>query len=262
MKVILTLLIIFNSFAFDPLLKQLDWKKNDSNKKIKIALIDSGVNNQKNYIQEKVFNSHGTYLYHLIKLLTNDKVEIISLNYYNPDSKIRKSQYLQALQKAIELKVNIINLSNSGQGSNFDEFKLLKKAEQEGILLVSSIGNTKEKLYPASYNPDLKNMITVMPHKGYKLTEYKTFKADVSAQTAVPLVINNERIIKEGSSVSVAIVSALLATIIQKNNIKEPEKIISYLISHHTLETLYPDMAPYVTFYNKDSSHQHDSLNQ
>lgn len=147
----------------------------DSNpvRKVKVAVIDSGYNfaDITNYYGVQTdggqdWNGHGTHVTGII-LATNPFIEVSV--YQGVKSQTYKNNFIpvtQSLSKAIAWGADIINISLSGTGFYKKEYKLLKKAESLGIIVVVSAGNDRKNLsknncdvYPACYQ--LKNVIVV-----------------------------------------------------------------------------------------------------
>lgn len=112
-------------------------------------------------------NGHGTHIAGIIKSVFPD-VKMLALKYYNPQATGYENlvSTLAALKYAVDSNVDIINYSGGGPEPSIDEFRILKKAEEKGILVVAAAGNNRSNIdvkrnayYPASYN--LNNIITV-----------------------------------------------------------------------------------------------------
>lgn len=112
-------------------------------------------------------NGHGTHIAGIIKSVFPD-VKMLALKYYNPQASGYDNlvSTLAALKYAVDKNVDIINYSGGGPEPSIEEFRILKKAEEKGILIVAAAGNFRSNIdtkknayYPASYN--LSNIITV-----------------------------------------------------------------------------------------------------
>ncbi len=166
-------------------------------KTVKVAIIDTGIDLnhsffKKNLETQKVYsknnllqsidltheqnrissdvNGHGTHISGVIKSINPD-VKIISIKFNDPKGKGKDNFYslLKSYELAIKMKVDIINYSGGGLKPYLQEFSLLKKAEQQNILLIAASGNhslnldhKKNVYFPASYK--LKNIISVAAH--------------------------------------------------------------------------------------------------
>lgn len=159
---------------------------------IRVAVIDTGVDFQHPALKNKLEisningikygwdfsgygstqdnNGHGTHIASLIAMENNlgqsPEVRLIILKYY--DNKDQKkdpmASSIEALNKALDLNVDIVNYSGGGPIFNQEEFEVLKKMNDKGILVVAAAGNENQDIdqkgfYPASY--DLPNIISV-----------------------------------------------------------------------------------------------------
>ena len=115
-------------------------------------------------------NGHGTHVTGIIKSIF-PQVKIISLKYYNPNSKGKENLLatIKAFDYAIKHNVDIINFSGGGKTPYLKELEVLQKAEEKNILVVAAAGNNslnldlvKNNYFPASYK--LKNIISVSAH--------------------------------------------------------------------------------------------------
>ncbi len=115
-------------------------------------------------------HGHGTHISGIIKNIYKD-VKILSLKYYNPRATGEENlaSTILALKFAIDNNVDIINYSGGGPEASQEEYQLLIKAKEKGILVVAASGNEEANIdlknssyYPASYGLD--NIITVTAH--------------------------------------------------------------------------------------------------
>lgn len=115
-------------------------------------------------------HGHGTHVSGIIKSIFPE-VKILPLKYYNPQASGQHNlnSTIKALEYAVDLGVDIINYSGGGPESSDIELKILKRAEEKGILIIAAAGNEKSNIdlkknayYPASYG--LSNIITVGAH--------------------------------------------------------------------------------------------------
>ena len=160
-------------------------------KKIKIAIVDTGIDNsnfilmnavpkdirqnlkQLDFSGEKTikdYHGHGSHVASII-IGINPKAQIIPIKYYNKEHSGQESlkAFLSALNKAVDMNVDIINISGGGEDSSQEELAIIKKAEEKGIIVISAAGNERSNIdkhhnyyFPASYiKNDLKNIIVV-----------------------------------------------------------------------------------------------------
>lgn len=165
------------------------YKKVNTYKKVKVAIIDTGIDFNNKYLKNNIStiigktsinnfgvdfsnynmnkemeitrtpndtHGHGTHIAGIIKDI-NPNIEIIALKYYNKNNNGVQSlnSSLKALKYAIDMNVDIINYSGGGPSSSQEEAKLIKEAEEKGILLISAAGNDGKNI-DCDYN-DLNN---------------------------------------------------------------------------------------------------------
>ena len=140
-------------------------------KKLKVLVIDTGVNYQIPEINQYLTNydksimdssGHGTHITGIIAKSACSDVEIIPCRGMGKGIGIFYSN--GCLQKAIDMKVDIVNLSGGDYYQNTIEKSIISKYATNGILLVTAAGNANFDLsikpyYPASYK--LNNIIKV-----------------------------------------------------------------------------------------------------
>lgn len=152
--------------------KNPELKEVKAKKEVTVAILDTGVD-YRNYFLKKAIpekysmeklnftedvpfdtNGHGTHVAGII-LAVMPQAKILPLKVFH-DRKGRASEIVKGLKFAIKQKVDIINLSLEGDEPLKEELALLKKAEQQGIIIVTAAGNgqqnlAKEFAFPASY---------------------------------------------------------------------------------------------------------------
>lgn len=102
-------------------------------------------------------HGHGTHIAGLIAQYAGDSDYcLIVMKFHDPAGEAGNSlkNTLKAFQKAIDLKVEMINYSGGGMDVNPDECKIIVKALDQGIIVVAAAGNessniNKTKFYPA-----------------------------------------------------------------------------------------------------------------
>lgn len=159
---------------------------NDSKKPVTVAVIDSGIDlnheDLKNRISDRGYNfllgnndiydllGHGTKISGIIAATTNNgigisgvggnsDIRILPLQVSNYKGESYLSDVLDAVEYAIELKVDVINLSLGSNKYSQIENDTLQKAISKGIVVVAAAGNSEDSsyIYPASYD----NVISV-----------------------------------------------------------------------------------------------------
>ncbi len=193
----------FASWGIDPDQKNASinlkesWTKFKKNKEIVVAVIDTGIDYNHPFLQDSIYSisgkgtssnygmdfstktpsttpsdahGHGTHVSGIVKSIYPD-VKILALKYYNPlaSGQENLNATIKALEYAVDQNVDIINYSGGGPEPAVEELRVLKRAEQKGIIVVAAAGNEKSDIddkknayYPASYG--LSNIITVGAH--------------------------------------------------------------------------------------------------
>lgn len=157
-------------------------KSPESKPALKIAVVDTGVDFDHDKLQTFVRlpsiddgrdeTGHGTHIagiivQHLVEKIKHPNIEIVPIKYFSKQSNDVElmGSFSSALRKAIDLKVDIINVSVGGPGALDDELQLLVEAQQKGILVVAAAGNKKPSdqfysFFPAAY--DLPHVLSVV----------------------------------------------------------------------------------------------------
>lgn len=221
-------------------------KKTAVKKQIKIAIIDTGVDTSHELLKNLNWSEsydfvtesrtivdghgHGTHIAGIIaqSLKRGHKIEdfqFLSLRYYSltePHLNLERSK--KALRWAIEKRVNIINYSGGGYSKDNEEYALIKKAEQLGIVVITSAGNRgtdKEKFYPAAYHSE--NLIRVAAvNKDRHLASFSNYGLDQADFAALGEDIEstlpgNRKGSLSGTSQATAIMTAQVATELDEN---------------------------------------------
>lgn len=149
--------------------------KGVSDKKVKVAIIDSGINFstdidvavRKNFIEDDSCSilyedekSHGTSVAGIIAALDNEegitginpRVELYSARVLDTKLEAPVDRIVKAIDWAIEQKVDIINMS-FGIEKNIRELEeAIERAYDAGILMIAAVGNGDKIAYPAAYD--------------------------------------------------------------------------------------------------------------
>lgn len=144
-------------------------------KKVKIAVIDSGVDDYNdielvesiNFIpgEEELsplyvdITGHGSSVAGIIAAKDNGEgitgiapeAEIYSAKVFDDENRTTVSRVIDAIYWAIEKKVNIINMSFGIVKDSPALHHAVRVAEEKGILLIAAAGNGKQVEYPAAY---------------------------------------------------------------------------------------------------------------
>jgi len=229
------------------------WKKFKKKNDIVVAVVDTGIQvdhpflsdnimvkegnvGENNFGKDFSFNSknkntpfdthgHGTHVSGIIKSVFPD-VKILALKYYNPQAsgQANLDSTIKCLEYAVDQSVDVINYSGGGPEPSVEELRILKKAEQKGILIIAAAGNERSNIdlrknayYPASYG--LSNIITVGAHDPkvelIPSSNFGKLSVDIAApghqiRSAVPY---NGAGIMTGTSQATAFVTGVVALI-------------------------------------------------
>ncbi|MCR8745757.1 S8 family serine peptidase [Romboutsia lituseburensis] len=228
----------------------------NSYKKIKIAILDSGINQAHQELREKVKEmsnftksnskdnlNHGTPIAGI--LASNNKLkgilgnlEIYSAKIINDDGTIHEDSVIDAINWAIEKDVDIINMSFGFRHNSAKLEKAINLAIQNNILIVASAGN-KYGLntdYPARY----RDVISVGSiNSNLELSKFNPVdKIDFVAPGEKILSASNLGGYKlyVGSSFSTPFVTGVIGRCIIDKNIKKDEnrlsKVYNYLLEN------------------------------
>lgn len=158
------------------------WKNGLTGKGIKIAILDTGVNRTHPDLKIKKGasfvsyttnfeddNGHGTHVAGIIAAQNNNygtvgmvpDAEIYVAKVLNQDGNGLQSNILKGIEWAMQQNVDIINLSVGGSASTTAFENTLKKAYDQGILIVAAAGNNREKGIGVEYPAALPSVIAV-----------------------------------------------------------------------------------------------------
>ena len=159
--------------------KYLFWSKGYKGQKIKIGILDSGINNNiakclniikiKNFSDEEEINDtegHGTYLSSIIcgeNYGISKDSDIYIYKIFTGDGTTKKDWLLNALSEAIFIdKCKIINLSFGGINYNDEKIiELINVASNNNIIITASSGNEGPSYGTISFPGVLPNVLTV-----------------------------------------------------------------------------------------------------
>lgn len=140
----------------------------------KVAIIDSGIDERyavcklnvvqsltvsiseddetKEFTGSKCKNPHGTIIADVITQI-NSNVEIIDINILNEKLETNGYVLLRAIEKAIDLKPDVINLSlgTNSLRYTFSMMKQIKRAIRNNILMVAAYDNNNRITFPATF---------------------------------------------------------------------------------------------------------------
>lgn len=234
-------------------LKYINWdaeRLSYSGKNIKIAVIDSGIDqnipelNCKIDIETSVVKSnkesdvkHGTAVASIISAENHSdnqvngiahNARIVSIDVTNQSEGIVEvGDLIKGIEKAIEYKVDIINISIGCLKDDEELKSVIKKAWDNNIIIVSSAGNYMENnvLYPSKYKETLS--VGSLNKKGKIISPQGDVDKKVVyfiGENIVSAIGNNEYAGCEGTSFSTAIYTGLVALLLEKKNDKKSVK--------------------------------------
>ncbi|RGI12503.1 S8 family serine peptidase [Roseburia sp. TF10-5] len=142
---------------------------------MKIALIDTGVlkseikhrcdvrhfsvsNSTLVEIYKESGNIHGTLCFkEIISNIKNSDIQILDINIMDESGELQVLNVISAIKKAIEEKVDIINISLGLTSYSQELFDICEKAVEQNIVILAAASHTNTVSFPA----DFKNVICV-----------------------------------------------------------------------------------------------------
>nr|MBP3598371.1 S8 family peptidase [Eubacterium sp.] len=216
-------------------------------KGVKVAVIDSGIDthdelNTKDWVDfsDKVdgykpidSSGHGTQMAGVIAARINglgmegiaEKAEIYSVKILDSENKASISAVVKALEWCIQNDIDIISMSFGTNEYSEILHDVIKKAEQQDILMIASAGNNQQTIqYPARY-PEVISVGSI---------NEKLVNSDFSANSEVDLVAPGEDVQTigylgtftktEGTSIAAAHVTGVAAAVMSaKKSMKSTE---------------------------------------
>ncbi|MFG6495377.1 cell wall-binding repeat-containing protein [Fictibacillus sp. UD] len=238
-----------------------------SNRQVKIAVIDSGIN--KSF---EIFNGmnvatgynvlsnstdvtdqigHGTFVSGLIALTSKKaNTTILPIKLTDQADNIPVSSSIEAIYKAIDLGADVINMSYGSQAPSQSEYDALLEAYYEhGIVLVAAAGNTGDDMYhyPASF-PEVISVGAT--DSGDEVTHFSTFgdALDIAAPGEDVISALTGELAMEGmqygpgagTSYSTPLVSSLASLILLKGGEITPEQVEYKIEKSASIPIHYP----------------------
>lgn len=235
------------------------YNKKEPLEKVKVAIIDSGVNyNSSIPIEERInllpneremsifvedFTGHGTSVAGIIagksedgfQIGVNNNVELYSIKVLNENNAASLDKIIEAIYTAIDLKVDIINMSFGTTNYSEALHTAIKSADDAGILLVAAAGNRGNidniVEYPANFSEvisvgatDYKGNISKMSSTNGKVDIYAP--GELICSTAM----FNGSIIVSGTSVAVPHIVGVASALWGRDKSKSKQFIKNLLI--------------------------------
>lgn len=234
-------------------------------KKIKIAVIDSGVDSTHLELRGKIIKAlnvvdpmkspvkmaHGTHVAGIIAAAMNNEVgghgiypsaQILSYDVFNGTNTSYDYDIAQAILHAITDDAKVINLSLGGYGESTLVTAAINKAYSKGITVIAAAGNDRssEKFQPAS----LPHVISVgSVNSKNKRSDYSNFGYSLDLMAPGERIYSTSYIATRGSSyeymsgtsMASPVVAAVSAMLLSKNGALSPDKL-EYILEHTTTD--------------------------
>lgn len=185
-------------------------------------------------------NGHGTHVAALIKTsflrekqkknISSGPLQLMVLKYTDQNGKNSKTSFLKAIDYAIDMGAQLINISASGRGFSKREYDLLSKARDKGIQVVVATGNKRPnapdvRTFPASYALENIHPVAALDAHGNILASSNRiprprilFALGENLSSALP---GNSYGLKTGTSQATALVSGRLAVFLSTQMVNE-----------------------------------------
>ena len=154
---------------------------------VKIAVIDTGIDEEyskhiphcsspdKDFSGTGIKDAHG-HGTHIASIIASKQGRegycLLIIKFWNPAAAgvINGKNLIDSINYAVDMKVDVINLSVEGDEFQQEEFKAITRALKKGIKIFVAAGNSNRNIddepsFPASYPPVGKNKITIVGSK-------------------------------------------------------------------------------------------------
>lgn len=228
-------------------------KANMGSAAVTIAVVDSGVANDHEYLQGRViptgFDSvdnescydlrgHGTHVAGIIAANTKSNVKIKPYKVLGADGKGTEAQLYLGIQAAIEDGVDIINLSLSKQGESEVIHEAVQNAYNAGITVVAAAGNDNVDISQVFYSPacyeEVICVVSIDVNKRRASTSNWRPKDTLSAPGVNILSshLNNTYKIMSGTSMATPFISCCVAYLLATGNSYSPKTVYDTLYAN------------------------------
>lgn len=226
-------------------------------KKVKIAILDSGINREHEDLKGKVikeFNAvnrglpvkddfgHGTPVAGIISANNNNlgivgvtqNVEIYDVKVLDESGKGSVANLIEGIKWSIDQNVDILNISFGVQSNSLELEAIIKEALSKNIIIVAAAGNTYGLGvdYPAKYKGVLS--ISAINENLIRISSSAKGKVDFVAPGKDILSTdgNGKYSLFTGTSFSTAYVTGVIATVLSRTNVDlKPELVKETLIN-------------------------------
>lgn len=230
-----------------------DAKANMGSAPVTIAVVDSGVANDHEYLQGRViptgFDSinnescydqrgHGTHVAGIIVANTKSNVKIKPYKVLGADGKGSDTQLYLGIQAAIEDGVDIINLSLSRKGESEIIHEAVQNAYNAGITVVAAAGNDNVDISQVFYSPacyeEVICVVSIDVNKRRASTSNWRPKDTLSAPGVNILSshLNNTYKIMSGTSMATPFISSCVAYLLATGNSYSPKSVYDTLYAN------------------------------
>ena len=228
-------------------------KANMGSAPVTIAVVDTGVQNDHEYLSgrviptgfDSVYNEscydkrgHGTHVAGIIVANTKSNVKIKPYKVIGDDGTGTDVQLYLGIQAAIEDGVDIINLSLTRKGESEVVHEAVKNAYNAGITIVAAAGNDNVNLnetpyIPASY-PEVICVVSIDANKKRASTSNWRFDDTLSAPGVDILssYVNNTYKIMSGTSMATPFISCCVAYLLSTGDYYSPASVYSTLYNN------------------------------
>lgn len=220
-------------------------------RKVKIAIIDSGVDSSHRFLNEKIswgctiqpdleviegkytdIEGHGTNVVSVI-VKENQNIEIYPIRIFDSSGQTSLLVLEKALMIARDLGVDIVNLSLSiiDKFKSSDLEKICQKLSSEEKIIISSQSNSNQKSYPAYF----KSCIGVRGHilernSSYWFNQYKGVQVVVDSEPFFHATLDgNYCMFGKSNSYAAAKFTGMVSKVIEKNDTHDIKQIYEIL---------------------------------
>lgn len=251
-------------------LEALNWDRQRTEvtgKGVKIAVIDTGIDSSHPDLQNRIIKEyrvsdlpvttqndfeHGTNVAGIIASFPHNdkgvlgvapKANIISIDISDDAGKASVEALIEAVNYAIDQKVDIINISVGVKKNSNDLHDIIKKAYNQNIAIVAAAGNDVDDniLYPAAYGEVI--CVGALSKNGDILYNYTNDNIDIIYAPGENIVTtyssdkSDEMYMSAtGTSVAAPIISGILALLKQQNSKWNLKEIYDYLYQIQTID--------------------------
>lgn len=210
----------------------------EGNMDVRHFFLDSGVLVEKYKEPEE---RHGTYCFkEIVRSLKNIKPQFLDFNISDNSGILSVSSIIIAIEKAIEERVDIINISLGVTVYSQDLYDACEKAVQHNILVLSAASHRDTISFPADFN----NVVCV------KVDQKQSEKIRTISDTTIAVSMNDYIMLEEGvefdfssTSLGCARVCGYLCEVLGNGVIKDKYKVLlkEYDIHIHDSKSFYGD---------------------